>query len=94
MARHASFGAAVQVIPDGTGGLWIPTFTGSGGPVRMMHYSGGHLRSVPMPFGARRLSPLAMAAAPGTTTAFAAGAVFKRSMPGTDQHGEVFEFTG
>ena len=91
-ARHSAFGAPLQVVPDGNRALWIPAFTGSGGPVRMVRYSAGALRSVPMPVGARRLSLLGIAAVPHRTTAFAVGATFKRSMPGVDQAAAVFEF--
>jgi hypothetical protein len=92
VARHSSFGAPVAVAPDGRSGLWIPSFTGSGGPVTMTHYSGGQLRNVPMPVGSLRLRLLGIATVRQTTTSFAVGATFKRSRPGVDQTAVVFEF--
>jgi hypothetical protein len=92
VARSSSFGAPVAVAPDGRSGLWIPSFTGSGGPVHMTHYSGGRVQNVPMPVGARRLRLLGIATVRQTTTSFAVGATFKRSMPGVDQKALVFEF--
>jgi hypothetical protein len=92
LARHSSFGAPVGVVPDGRHGLWIPAFTASGGPVRMVHYASGHLRNAQMPVGARRLSLLGIATVGQTKTSFAVGSIFKRSMPSVNQAPEVFEF--
>jgi hypothetical protein len=90
--NRARFGAPVQVVPDGKGGLWIPAIAGFPGTARMLHYSGGHLRAAPMPISGSKLSIRGIATAPGTTAAFAAGATFKRFMPGTNQAAAVFEF--
>ena len=89
---HASFGAPVGVVPDGSGGLWIPSFTGSGGPVHMVHYSGRQLQNARMPVSSSKLRLLGIAAVPQRTTAFAVGATFASSMPGVDQAAAVFEF--
>lgn len=67
-----------QVIPDGTGGLWIPTggFEGHQ-PSEMMHYSGGHLGFAALPAAKRGvLSINAMAAVPGTSRAIGAAVAY------------------
>lgn len=92
VAINPGIGAPVGVVPDGGRGLWIPSFTGSGGPVRMTRYSDGQVQNVPMPVGARKLRLLGIATVRQTTTSFAVGATFKRSRPGVDQKAVVFEF--
>lgn len=64
-----------QVIPDGSGGLWIP-ITGFEGRVSstMLHYSGGQLRLVALPvISGRVLRAAAVTAVPGTQRAIAVG---------------------
>ena len=51
VALDASSGDPEQVIPDGSGGLWIPSRVGAGGPFQMLRYSGGHLKVVAVPGG-------------------------------------------
>jgi hypothetical protein len=62
-----------QVTPDGHGGLWIPVPGADGNASRILHYSGGHLRTVALPGGGRKLSVLATAHGGGPGPSFAAG---------------------
>ena len=43
--RSARYGEPLQVVPDGSGGLWIPAVAGFPGTFAMLHYTGGHLRA-------------------------------------------------
>jgi hypothetical protein len=42
--RSARYGEPLQVVPDGSGGLWIPAVAGFPGTFAMLHYTGGHLK--------------------------------------------------
>ena len=69
-----------QVIPDGSGGLWIP-FSFDVKPFKMLHYTGGHLHQVAFPAPAHTLVQIADAdAVPGTTRAYAVGGASARSV--------------
>ena len=67
-----------QVIPDGRGGLWIPTDQFEGlEPARMLHYSGGHLRFAALPTTRGGVLYVnAVAAVPGTRRAIGAGGTY------------------
>ncbi len=59
-------GNPAQVVPDGSGGLWIPVPSVDGIPFRMLRYSHGHLLTAALPVSARKLNVLAVAAIPPT----------------------------
>lgn len=68
-----SLGGPLGVVPDGTGGLWIPI--GSGAPVEssMEHYTGGALHAVTLPYKPAHLSLLGVSNATGSTAAVTVG---------------------
>jgi len=88
----ASTPGLAQVIPDGSGGLWIPVPSTDGIPFKMLRYSGGHLRAVTVPRSGRRLNVTAVAAMPGTARALGAGATHKKNELGTRQAAVILEF--
>lgn len=65
-----------QVIPDGSGGLWVPYGLMSYS-YTMLHYTGGHVRKVTLPVPSGMTLTLESAAAvPGTSRAFAIGGLW------------------
>ena len=66
-------GNPAQVVPDGSGGLWIPVPSVGGIPLKMLRYSSGHLLPAALPISGRRLNVLAVAAIPHTNETFGAG---------------------
>ena len=66
-------GNPAQVVPDGSGGLWIPVPSVDGIPLKMLRYSSGHLLPAALPISGRRLNVLAVAAIPHTNETFGAG---------------------
>jgi hypothetical protein len=63
-----------QVIPDGSGGLWVPYGT-PWASYTMLHYTGGHVSKIALPAPSGTDLQLASAAAvPGERRAFAVGA--------------------
>ncbi len=70
-----------QVIPDGAGGLWIPTYGFEGrAPSMMLHYSGGHLGFAALPATQGGVLYVnAVAAVPGTRRAIGAGVTYPTS---------------
>ena len=54
--RSARYGEPLQVVPDGSGGLWIPAVAGFPGTYAMLHYTGGHLRKAALPLPASKLA--------------------------------------
>ena len=77
----AGAGFPGQVIPDGTGGLWIP-FGFIFKSFKMLHYAGGQLQPValPVPRGAV-LQVAAAAAVPGRPQAIAVGGTWPAHGP-------------
>ncbi len=76
-----SYGQPMQVVPDGSGGLWIPVITGFNPPaLTMLAYSGGHLRPVPLPLPGSNLR-MTVAHVPGSTVTFGAGAFYRGGLP-------------
>lgn len=73
VAENTGLGGPVGVIPDGSGGLWIPVDTGVPGSGSMEHYAGGKLSSAKLPFSPAHLALLGVAIGKGTTAAYAAG---------------------
>jgi hypothetical protein len=66
-------GNPAQVVPDGSGGLWIPVPSVNGTEFQMLRYSSGRLRPAALPISGRRLNVLAVAAIPHTNETFGAG---------------------
>ena len=81
-----------QVIPDGSGRLWIPVPGEDGAPGFMLRYSGGHVRPVSMPIAGNKLGVFAVAAIPHTTRALGVGATFRKNMPGVAQSAVILEY--
>lgn len=72
-----------QVIPDGNGGLWIPTpgFEGRT-PSGMLRYSGGHLEFAALPATPGKVLYVnAVTAVPGTRQAIGAGVTYWGANP-------------
>lgn len=71
-----------QVIPDGTGGLWVPYGIILTNSYEMLHYAGGRVGQVILPVPAGMTLQLASAAAvPGQPRAFAVGGAFPAGGP-------------
>jgi hypothetical protein len=72
----------VSVIPDGTGGLWIPIRGFEFRASVMLHYAGGHLALTALPVVKGRVLHLAAAAAvPGTRRAITVGNTIPTTEP-------------
>ncbi|MGO9780605.1 MAG: hypothetical protein ACLPKE_31185 [Streptosporangiaceae bacterium] len=91
-ARDPVFG---QVIPDGSGGLWIPTLGFEGRtPSTMLHYSRGQLEFAALPATPGRVLCLnAVAAVPGTRRAIGAGVTYWGNPIGTHQSAVILAYT-
>jgi hypothetical protein len=74
---------AGQVIPDGKGGLWIPTVGFEGrAPSRMLHYSGGQLGFAALPaVNGRVLYVEDETAVPGTRRVIGCGTGYSKTAP-------------
>jgi hypothetical protein len=87
-----SSGDPAQVIPDGSGGLWIPVPSAGGIPFQMLRYSGGHLLPVSMPVSGRKLNVLAVAAIPHSVSALGVGFTHRRDNLGRGVVAAVLEY--
>ena len=88
-------GNPAQVIPDGSGGLWIPVPSADGIPFQMLRYSHGHLTAGPLPGGSgRRLNVLAVAAIPHTANALGAGFRHRKDNLGLGDVAAILEYKG
>jgi hypothetical protein len=67
VALLSRYGAPLAIVPDGFGGLWIPTIYGVPGDFTMLHYSGGHLLAVKMPLPPSKLTVQTLAHVAHTT---------------------------
>ena len=81
---QGSAGNPAQIVPDGSGGLWIPVpaidgIDGADGQI--MHLTGGHLTPAPLPVSPEEASVQSIANVPGTTRSFAAGFTHARFDP-------------
>lgn len=82
VALRQAQGSPGPVIPDGSGGLWIPiTFYTDNFTTAMLHYTNGHLRPVALPALPRgivlRITDLA--AVPGTRQAIGTGGTNRKN---------------
>jgi len=83
----------VQVIPDGSGGLWIPVPSTNGIPCQLLRYSHGHLAPVSLPGGGgRKLNVLGVAAIPHTASAFGVGFTHRTDNLGLGVAGVILQY--
>lgn len=72
----STYGEPYQVVPDGSGGLWIPVITGFPGTFTLLHRTAsGSLQPAPLPEPGSRFR-MSVARDPGSATAFGAGTVY------------------
>src|SRR5690242_376204 len=90
-AAQGGFGNPSQVVPDGSGGLWIPVPFTAGGPGQIVHFTGGKLHEVPLPITGQRLIVQAIAHVPGSTRSFGAGQTHKKNKPGVGLHAVLLQ---
>jgi len=81
-----------QLVPDGTGGLWVPVPSQDGVPFEMLRYSGGHLRAVSMPVSGARLDVLAVAAVPHSAETLGVGFTHKKNNAGLGIAGVILSY--
>jgi hypothetical protein len=77
LAIRKTYGVAIACIDDGLGGVWIPLVSGNPGSASMVHYSGGKLTTVTLPYRPQHLWIYSASSALGTGAAFAAGLIRK-----------------
>jgi hypothetical protein len=90
-AAQSGFGNPSQIVPDGSGGLWIPVPFTAGGPGQIVHFTGGKLHQVPLPITGQRLIVQAIAHVPGSTRSFGAGQIHKKNDPGVGLHAVLLQ---
>jgi hypothetical protein len=89
-ARSRNYSDPAQVVPDGTGGLWIPVPGEWGFDSQVLHYSGGHLSAARLPGGPTRISVNAIASNRGGVS-FGAGFTHPVSRPDRDRQAVILE---
>ncbi len=92
--RSARYGEPLQVVPDGSGGLWIPAVAGFPGTFAMLHYTGGQLRKAVLPLPASRLTVDAVAHVAGTPVTFGGGESHPVGQAGTKQSAVILRYAG
>ena len=92
--RSARYGEPAGVVPDGSGGLWIPAVAGFPGTFTMLHYSHGRLRPAVLPLPATRLAVGTVAHAAGSAVTFGGGASFPPGQRGTRQSAVILRYGG
>jgi hypothetical protein len=90
-AAQGGFGNPAQIVPDGSGGLWIPVPFTAGGPGQIVHFTGGKLHEAPLPVSGQRLIVQAIAHVPGSTRSFGAGQIHRKNNPGTGLHAVLLQ---
>jgi hypothetical protein len=90
-AAQGGFGNPAQIVPDGSGGLWIPVPFTAGGPGQIVHFTGGKLHEAPLPITGQRLLVQAIAHVPGTTRSFGAGQTHKKNNLGVGLHAVLLQ---
>lgn len=94
VSQSARYGEPLQVVPDGSGGLWIPAVAGFPGTFAMLHYSRGQLRPSRLPLPATRLAVGAVAHVAGSAVTFGGGASYRPGQRGTRQSGVILRYGG
>ncbi|HEX3389669.1 MAG TPA: hypothetical protein VHT94_11585 [Streptosporangiaceae bacterium] len=92
--RSARYGEPLQVVPDGSGGLWIPAVAGFPGTFAMLHYTAGHLTKAALPLPASRLTVDAAAHVAGTPVTFGGGESHPAGQAGTKQSAVILRYGG
>lgn len=90
--QSARYGEPLQVVPDGSGGLWIPPVAGFPGTFAMLHYTGGHLRRAGLPLPPTRLAVGAVAHVAGSTVTFGGGASYRPGQRGTKRSAVILRY--
>jgi hypothetical protein len=92
--RSARYGEPLQVVPDGSGGLWIPAVAGFPGTFAMLHYTGGHLDKAALPLPASKLTVDAVAHVAGSLVTFGGGESHPVGQGGTKQSAVILRYGG
>jgi hypothetical protein len=90
-AAQGGFGNPAQIVPDGSGGLWIPVPGIDGEPGQIVHFTGGKLQEATLPISGNRLIVQAIAHVPGTTRSFGAGQTHKKNSLGIGLHAVLLQ---
>ena len=90
-AAQGGFGNPAQIVPDGSGGLWIPVPGIDGEPGQIVHFTGGRLHEAPLPITGQRLIVQAIAHVPGTTRSFGAGQTHQKNSLGIGLHAVLLQ---
>ncbi|MGI8449707.1 MAG: hypothetical protein ACR2MP_21515, partial [Streptosporangiaceae bacterium] len=94
VSQSARYGEPLQVVPDGSGGLWIPAVAGFPGTFAMLHYTGGHLQRAMLPLPGTRLTVDAVAHVPGSAVTFGGGGSHPAGQAGTKQSAVILRYGG
>jgi hypothetical protein len=73
LALDNNGGSPEAVIPDPSGGRWIPAQISDGGAFQMLRYDNGTLKAVGLPRGGNAIETSAVSTVPGTSDSLAAG---------------------
>ena len=92
--RSARYGEPLQVVADGSGGLWIPAVAGFPGSYAMLHYTGGRLHQAALPLPASKLSVDAVAHVARSLVTFGGGESHPAGQGGTKQSGVILRYGG
>ena len=92
--RSARYGEPLQVVPDGSGGRWIPAVAGFPGTFAMLHYAGGQLRKAALPLPASRLTAAAVARVAGSPVTFGGGESHPAGQGGVKQSAVILRYGG
>ena len=88
----AAYGQPLQLAPDGSGGLWIPTVAGFPGRFSMLHYRAGHLRRAVLPRPGTRMTVGTVGHVPHSAVTFGGGASYPANRPGTRQVAVILRY--
>ena len=80
------------IIPDGSGGLWIPVPSLPARPFVLLHYAGGHLQKAALPVAGSKLNLVALAAIPHTAKAFGVGFTHRKGNLGLGVAATILEY--
>jgi hypothetical protein len=94
VSQSARYGEPLQVVADGSGGLWIPAVAGFPGTFSMLHYVGGHLRKAALPLPASELAVGAVAHVAGSAVTFGGGESHPAGQAGTKQSAVILRYGG